>query len=157
MDKARWAERNVTAVPTPDVAVFLEELLFDLVNQVEPPAPAPKMAALKQLMKILVGQPDKTAVNEAAAAVPDNQRLQSIRLTFRLKLSDTDVLQSELDVRYVPDIHGHDRQWRDTGITLAALQTWAKAAARRRKLKQPYQNSPVEETGIEFQKENAGN
>ncbi len=149
-DAARWADRNVTAVSTPDVPGFLEELLFDLVNQVEPPAPGAETAALKQLMKMLVSQPGKTAVNQAAAAVPDNQRLQSIRLTFRLKLSDADILQSELDIRYVPDIQGHDRQWRDTGIPLAELQAWAKAAARRRKLKQPYQNSPVEQTGIEF-------
>jgi hypothetical protein len=149
-DAARWADRNVTAVSTPDVPGFLEELLFDLVNQVEPPAPGAETTALKQLMQLLVGLPGKTAVNQAAAAVPDNQRLQSIRLTLRLKLSDADVLQSELDVRYIPDIQSHDRQWRDTGITLAELQAWAKTAARRRKLKQPYQNSPVEQTGIEF-------
>ena len=149
-DQTRWEDRNVTAVSLPDVPQFLEELLFDMDNTVKPPAPDADTAALQNLVNLFTGQAAEAEVAQAAAAVPPEQRPQFVRLTFRLKLSDDNVLLSELDVRTEPDILSNDRQWRETGIHLAELQLWAEDAARNRKVQRPYQNSDVEQTSIEI-------
>jgi len=93
-----------------------------------------------------------------ADEVPSDQRLKSIRVTFRFRLSDDRKLRAALDLDYDPDIDHYAGEFRDTGITLQRLRNWAaKAEEGRKAWKLPQacpehgrRDSPVEQRGIEF-------
>ncbi len=156
-DVARWADRGVTAIDAEPVA-FLESLRAELAGtQVSLPEDK-EMARLKALVEMLHGESSDEQVAVVADEVPSDQRLKSIRVTFRFRLSDDRKLRAALDLDYDPDIDHYAGEFRDTGITLQRLRNWAaKAEEGRKAWKLPQacpehgrRDSPVEQRGIEF-------
>ena len=148
-DVARWAGRGVTVIDAGPVA-FLESLASELAGaQVSLPEDR-EMAALRGLLRMLRGAPAGAQVAAAAAEVPPDQRLKSIRVTLRLRLLDDRKLRAALDLEYDPDIDHYAGEFRDTGITLQRLRNWAAGAEEGRQAWELPQDGPVERRGIEF-------
>ncbi len=148
-DVARWAGRNVTVIDAQPLA-FVQSLAEALAG-VEVKRPEDKeMAALQGLLQVLRGTPTEAEVAATAASVPSDQRLKSIRVTFRFRLSDDKKLRAALDLAYDPDIDHYSGEFKDTGITLQRLRNWATKAEEGRQAWELPQGSPVEQKGIAF-------
>ena len=148
-DVARWAGRGVTVVDA-EPFPFLQSLAAALAG-VQAPMPEDKeMATLQELLRMLRGAPTPAEVEAHAARVPPSQRLRSIRLTFRFRLSDEKKLRAALDLNYDPDIDHHTGELEDTGITLRRLRNWAARAEEGRQAWEMPQDSPLEERGLAF-------
>ncbi len=148
-DVARWAGQGVTVIDAEAVA-FLESLAAGLVGVEVARPPDKEMAALKGLLEMLRGAPTEAQVQARAAEVPAEQRLKSIRITFRLRLADDKKLRAALDLEYDPDIDHYTGDLKDTGITLQRLRNWAARAEEGRDAWELPQGGPIEQKGIEF-------
>jgi hypothetical protein len=148
-DVARWADRNVTMIDAEPVA-FLQSLAARLEDVTVTPPEDKEMAALKGLLQMLRGAPTPAQVEARAAQVPISQRLKSIRITLRFRLSDEKKLRAALDVDYDPDIDHYAGEFKDTGISLRRLRNWAAKAEEGRQAWELPQGGPVEQRGIEF-------
>lgn len=148
-DVARWAGRSVTVVDAEAVA-FLESLAAGLVGVEVAPPPDKEMAALKGLLEMLRGAPTEAQVKAKSAEVPAEQRLESIRITFRLRLAGDKKLRAALDLEYDPDIDHYTGELKDTGITQQRLRNWAAGAEAGREACELPQGGPIEQKGIEF-------
>lgn len=148
-DVMRWHDRKVTIVDAEPMP-FLESLAEELEGA-EVAAPKDrKMARLEALVRLLQGEARDEQIAEAVAEVPPDQRLKAIRVTFRLRLSETRRLRAALDLDYDPDIAGYSGEFKDTGITLQRLRNWAAKAEEGREAWESPQDGPVEGRGIEF-------
>jgi hypothetical protein len=148
-DVARWAGRGVTVIDAEAVA-FLESLAAGLAGVEFAPSPDKEMAALKGLLEMLRGTPTEAQVKARAAEVPAEQRLKSIRVTFRLRLAGDKKLRAALDLEYDPDIDHYTGELKDTGVTLQRLRNWAARAEKGREAWELPQGGTIEQKGIEF-------
>jgi len=148
-DIARWAERRVTVIGAEPIAL-LESLATGLAGaQISRPE-SKEMVKLKGLLQMLRGAPTKAQMAAAAAQIPSDQRLKSIRITFRFRLSDEKKLRAVLDLDYDPDIDHFAGEFKDTGVTLQRLRNWAAKAEESRQAWELPQEGPIEQRGIEF-------
>jgi len=148
-DVARWAGRNVTIIDAEPLE-FLNALAQGLEGAPVTQPPDKEMAALRGLLQLLRGSPTRAQVDTAIAQVPATQRLRSIRITFRLRLSAENKLRLALDLAYDPDIEHFSGDFVDSGISLQRLRNWTASAEERRKNWELPQNSPVEQRALEF-------
>lgn len=148
-DVTRWAGRGVTVIDAEPLA-FLESLAEALSGVPVAPPDAKEMASLAGLLRMLRGAPTPAQVVETAAEVPPDQRLESIRITCRFRLSGEKKLRAALDLEYDPDIDHYAGEFRDTGLTLQRLRNWAAKAEESRQAWELPQSGPVERKGIEF-------
>jgi hypothetical protein len=148
-DVARWADRNVTIIDAESVPL-LESLAAGLPATQVTSSEDREMARLKALVRILHGEAGDDQVAAVAAEVPPEQRLKSIRVTLRFRLSDDRKLRAALDLDYDPDIDHYAGEFKDTGITWQRLRNWAARAEESRAAWELPQDSSAEQRGIAF-------
>jgi hypothetical protein len=148
-DIARWAGRGVTVIDV-EPGALLESLAAGLEGVEVARPEGREMVALKGLLQMLHGAPTQAQVAAKAAEVPADQRLKSIRVTLRFRLSDERKLRAALDLTYDPDIDHYTGEFRDTGISLQRLRNWATKAQETRDGSELLQGGPVEQRGSAF-------
>ena len=141
-DRQRWSERRVAILPQDPL-----ELLKSLQKELGPaPAIRPEdkeSAALRELVKMLAGQPAPSAVADTLNRIPLRQRPVSIRTTIRLWLEKNKSLSAILDIDYAPNFTHYYGKPINTDCTLTDLNDWATAAEQARQAPSVAQDEAV--------------
>lgn len=148
-DVARWAARNVTVIDAAPLD-FIESLGRSLEGAEISRPDDKEMAALRGLLRMLRGSPTQEQVAEKAATVPASQRLESIRVTFRFRLSEEEKLRAAIDLEYDPDIDHYTGELKETVVSLQQLRDWAAEAQEAREAWEVPQGGAVEQQGLAF-------